>query len=233
MGGVYQHGREREHSDIGEGFTLGMDDAGQEYEVSSNRDAEDTITSQHALGRLMSFQEAITRLGIAPHTFRQIYTQFRDLIEPNTGGPVIGVTEKSLTLLAQILKWRNEGHPPEEVRQLLVTGTASGEQKTASPEPAALSRYTGQAPAEMEIAAASAGSVAPLSPDQLQALQEKLQELNTKLAKSEERRTEDRDRLVTLIMRTQMEIQHLRYELAASQSRRDRHRGFWRRLFGG
>lgn len=201
--------------------------------MSSTHVTEDTNSSQRALGRLVSFQEAITRLGIAPHTFRQIYTQFRDFIEPDTGGPVTGVTEKSLALLAQILKWRGEGHPPEKIRELLAMEADGQEHKPASPEPTALSRYPDPTSAEIEIAAGSAGGVATLSPDQLQALLERLQELNAKLAKSEERRTEDRDRLVTLIMRTQMEIQHLRYELAASQSRRDRHRSFWRRLFGG
>lgn len=52
------------------------------------------------------------------------------------------------------------------------------------------------------------------------------------LQASEEKRAEDRDRLMLALMRTQQEIQQLRYEVAASKSRRERRKGFWSRLFG-
>lgn len=56
--------------------------------------------------------------------------------------------------------------------------------------------------------------------------------LMDELQKAEERRAEDRDRLLTALIRTQQEIAHLRQELAATKSRRDRKKGnFISRLF--
>jgi DNA-binding transcriptional MerR regulator len=68
------------------------------------------------------------------------------------------------------------------------------------------------------------------SPPTAAAVLERLERLQAELAVSERRRVEDRDRLLTALMRTQQEIQHLRYELAGR--RRERRRGFWARLFG-
>jgi hypothetical protein len=67
----------------------------------------------------------------------------------------------------------------------------------------------------------------PLGPD---ALLDRLEQLQAELAQSERRRVEDRDRLLLALMRTQQEIQHLRFELAGT--RRSRRKGFWARLFG-
>jgi len=64
-------------------------------------------------------------------------------------------------------------------------------------------------------------------------LLEKLDLLSRELKRSENQRIEDRDRLLTALMRTQQEIQHLRYELSRQASRKDRKRkGLWSRLFG-
>lgn len=52
-----------------------------------------------------------------------------------------------------------------------------------------------------------------------------LGQLVSDLQRSEIRRTEERDRFVTALMRTRQEIQHLRYELAAAIPRRQRKRG--------
>lgn len=52
-----------------------------------------------------------------------------------------------------------------------------------------------------------------------------LGQLVSDLQRSEIRRTEERDRFVTALMRTRQEIQHLRYELAAAIPRRQRRRG--------
>ncbi|HHY39053.1 MAG TPA: hypothetical protein GX507_09035 [Clostridia bacterium] len=59
-----------------------------------------------------------------------------------------------------------------------------------------------------------------------------LEHLARALNRSEERRARDRDRLMTALMRTQQEIQQLRYELVGQRSRRQRKRGFLVRLLG-
>lgn len=48
--------------------------------------------------------------------------------------------------------------------------------------------------------------------------------LKQELHAAEERRVADRDQLLTALMRTQQEVTHLRYELVAHASRRDRRR---------
>jgi DNA-binding transcriptional MerR regulator len=68
--------------------------------------------------------------------------------------------------------------------------------------------------------------------DPLQRLLAQLDRLHAELQRSEARRVEDRDRLMMALVRTQQEIQHLRYELSAARSRKERRRGFWARLFG-
>jgi len=57
--------------------------------------------------------------------------------------------------------------------------------------------------------------------------------LKAQLAAMEERRREERDRLISALMRTQHELQSLRYEVGVSLSRRERkkRRGFWAWLF--
>ncbi len=57
--------------------------------------------------------------------------------------------------------------------------------------------------------------------------------LREELRKMDEHRREERDKLLTALMRTQHELQSLRYEVGVSLSRRDRKkkRGFWAWLF--
>lgn len=55
-------------------------------------------------------------------------------------------------------------------------------------------------------------------------------ELRQELKRTEHKQAEDRDRLLTLLMRTNQELQQLRHELSM-RPRRERRRGFWQRLF--
>lgn len=68
--------------------------------------------------------------------------------------------------------------------------------------------------------------------DPLATLIARLGQVQAELTRGEERRAQDRDRLMMTLVRTQQEIQQLRHELGETRSRRDRRRGFWRRLFG-
>lgn len=60
-----------------------------------------------------------------------------------------------------------------------------------------------------------------------------LESFAKELRRSEERRAEDRDKLLTALMRTHQEIQQLKYEISLARSRRDRkQRGLLRWLLG-
>ncbi|MDI3270682.1 MAG: hypothetical protein QJR00_08230, partial [Bacillota bacterium] len=74
--------------------------------------------------------------------------------------------------------------------------------------------------AEGETAAARA----PGDGEALRLWQE-LAEVRSLLLKMEERRRHDQDRLLLSLIRLQQEVQHLRYELAASRSRKERRQG--------
>jgi hypothetical protein len=60
----------------------------------------------------------------------------------------------------------------------------------------------------------------------------RMESLHRALDHSERRRMEDRDRLMMAMIRTQQEIRDLRQELTIGR-RRDRRKGFLRRLWGG
>jgi len=70
-------------------------------------------------------------------------------------------------------------------------------------------------------------------PEAYQGLIEKIDRLADALARAEEKQSEDRDRLLTALMRTHQEVRQLRFELAAQGSRKDRkRRSFLARLLG-
>ncbi len=80
--------------------------------------------------------------------------------------------------------------------------------------------------AELEAAPGQAAAEPEPARDPLVALRQEL-------ARAEARQAEDRDRILTALIRTQQEIAHLRQEFAASKSRQERKkRGFFARLFG-
>lgn len=80
------------------------------------------------------------------------------------------------------------------------------------------------------LAEGDGGAEAAADPDKAAGLHERLDQLAEALLRSEQRRVSDHDRLMMALIRTQQEIQHLRYELAATRSRKERRRGFWARL---
>ncbi|MBX5475896.1 MAG: hypothetical protein IRZ18_02065 [Clostridia bacterium] len=81
-----------------------------------------------------------------------------------------------------------------------------------------------------QLIASAAGEVATTAAEPDASLHERLEQLAQALLRSEERRVSDHDRLMMALIRTQQEIQHLRYELAAARSRKERRKGFWARL---
>jgi len=77
------------------------------------------------------------------------------------------------------------------------------------------------------------GSETP-PPGVYEMLLQKIEGLQAELAKSEEKRLEDRDKTLTTLARTQQDLQRVKGEVAAASSRRERrHKSLWQRLFGG
>lgn len=116
--------------------------------------------------------------------------------------------------------------------------SASGDAPQAPEEgPAALGDGSeGPADADLLVEEAAAAREPRLSPDRPEdapvleaSLLAELASLREELLKMDERRREERDKLLTALMRTQHELQSLRYEVGASLSRRERKkkRGFW------
>lgn len=152
----------------------------------------------------LTLGEACEALGVPPSTFRQLIAEFEDLLDDDQDdeGDVATLGPASMERLREIVQWRNQGVPAEEIRARLQGAPA-------------------------------AAAVAPDADAHEKLLLQQLQRLDRALQRSEEQRIEDRDRMLTAMMRTQQEIQQLRYTLAANSSRRDRKKkGLFRRLFG-
>lgn len=159
-----------------------------------------------ALAPALTFAEACAALAVTPYVLRRVMDEYEDALPPLLeAGAERRVPAAAMAALGAVVGWRNGGLAPAAIRERLRGWPAAhGGPADAAPATGAptLDRLVG------EVAA----------------LQEQLQ-------RSEQRQAEDRDRLLTALMRTNQELQHLRHEVAA-RSRRDRRRGFWGRLFG-
>lgn len=133
----------------------------------------------------MEFQEVITKnellatLQIAPNTLRRILREYGSVLQVGEGGEV---PPEALPTLQKILQLRAEGRRRREI----------------------LAELTGSAPSADWLA--------------------KLESIERHLMRAEAMRLEDRDRLLTALMRTQQELAHLREELLLVRSRKDRRR---------
>lgn len=153
--------------------------------------------------KLFSFQEACAALNISPRTFRSVLEEFSGILSAGDGN----------------------GGPQGELaaKDLEILKRIIGLRGEGLSNEAIIDRL------QRERGRMQGEAVNPT--DRL--LLEKLDLLAEELMKSEERRIEDRDRLLTALLRTQLQIQHLRSELAGSRSRRDRKgRGLLERLLG-
>ena len=175
------------------------------------------------LPKMYPLGEACESLQIPPRTFRQLMADFAGLVEgprPSGEGNLQEISEASVERLRRILELRARGFANEKIREELFP-------EAAPPVEAVAEVAVAGSPAEPAVAA---GGRDPLH-RQAELLQG-LERLSNELERSEEKRVEDRDRLLTALMRTQQEIQHLRFELVSQASRRERKKkGFFARLF--
>lgn len=154
-------------------------------------------------GARLTLGEVCEAVGVPPSTFRQIVAEFEDLLEDDQSDEGDVATLSEATV--------------ERLRAIV--------QWRNQGVPAEEIR------ARLQGAQVAAAASEPSTSEML--LLRQLEQLGRALQRSEEQRIEDRDRMLTAMMRTQQEIQQLRYALAAQSSRRDRKKkGLFRRLFG-
>lgn len=159
----------------------------------------------------ISVADACVELAVTGDLLRRLLTDFGDVLPPGIGsGRHRRLPRAAVVLLGEIIRWRREGLDDASVR------------RQASIHAAVLSAPDGFPPP-----GPPAGSVGAGADGSLLAQVNRLQDA---IARQEARRAEDRDRLLTALMRTNQELQHLRFELT-SRSRKERRRGFWTRLF--
>jgi hypothetical protein len=88
--------------------------------------------------------------------------------------------------------------------------------------------WTGAGRADDEVAAALALEVEGAEPALAMELRNRLESIASTIKHNEHRRAEEHDRVLTALMRTQQELNHLRYEIASSTPRKESRRPVWR-----
>jgi hypothetical protein len=204
-----------------------------------------------------TLQEICVLLNLLPNTFRQIAREYSDLIivreQVRKGRKVMGLPRADFETFRAIVELRAKGRSNQEIRAKLGVGPGPADAPVfpAEEQPEeGLSEdvldgndnqesHRPSEDSQAEVAATVDGSLAErLAPGHPAISIEKaflveIAELKDEIRRMDERRREERDKLLTVLMRTQHELQSLRYEVGASLSRRDRKkkRGFWAWLF--
>ncbi|MBT9258322.1 MAG: MerR family transcriptional regulator [Clostridiales bacterium] len=153
---------------------------------------------------IIALEEVCQRLGLRPSAVRQLLATFPEIGTVQEEGDRRGLTPDAFERLQRAAILRGQGWNVEAVREIL------------------------QGPKEGAKEAAAARLLE--DPADVEGLRQEIQELKDLLQKMEERRRHDQDRLLLSLIRLQQEVQHLRYELAATRSRKERRQGMG--LFG-
>jgi len=174
-----------------------------------------------------TFAEACSLLNLSPYTLRGLLAEYGDILGvagPDQDDVPSGkrrLTDWAFRMLKEAVALRNAGLSRDEIRDRLqaLAEAAAGLAVVPGYQGAGASgrlvRYVDRATARDLL------------------LIEKIERLSEQLARSEQKRLEDRDRLLMALLRTQQEVQQLRYELVARGTRRERkRRSIWSRLFG-
>ncbi len=160
--------------------------------------------------RFFSLQEICVLLNIAPRTFRQLLREYAGLLEwevPADQDMPRGLPAEVFDRFRTIVEMRAAGRDFESIKRAVLR-----EREVAEPP----------LPRTPPVADVSNSVVIAL-----------LRELSDELKQAEERWGEERERILTALIRVQQELQSLRYELASHTSRRERKRkSFWASLLG-
>lgn len=195
----------------------------EEREASGDRSFAGSTT---AAGKWYGFAEVCSLLNLSPYALRGMLHDYGDLLQLEAEDESIPIGKKrvsewSFRLLREAAVLRSAGLSREEIRdRLRALGEAAAglalvpgyDQGGGTPQWGL--RYVDRATARDLL------------------LIQKIEQLAEQLTRAEERRAEDRDRFLMAIMRTQQEVQQLRYELVARGRRQRKRRSWWERLLG-
>ena len=156
------------------------------------------VNNNNEADSFVPLSELGQRMGIGPKAFRAILSVYSDLLPVVEVGEERGLEGSCVQLLERIHKRTLEGHTEDEIRSELELSSGIEETSAAVDMPAV--------DAEGEVL-------------------EILRDLRQQLQRMEEKRAEDRDKLMMLLLRTQKEMQQVRYELAKTRGRR--RKGLW------
>lgn len=180
-----------------------MEEVGEEP-AEALRETAAAALPEAPTAETLSLEEACAELAVTDRLLRRLLADFGDLLPPAAErGEEPRLARGAVVLLGEILRWRREGLSDLSIRR-------QAEARAAIPPALAGSEVGAPAPVGQILAHVS--------------------RLHEEIARQEERRAEDRDRLLTALMRTNQELQHLRLEIS-QRSRRERRRGFLARFF--
>ncbi len=164
-------------------------------------------------------QEACVLLGIGPPTFRRLLQEFSAAVSTRREDGLLLVPRGDVARLRRILLLRGRGLAKEEILSAL-------------PEQEVEERPPGLGE-DGSVLEEQAEPTVPVANGAMREIADHLEHLAVGIGRQEERRLEERDRILTTLLRTQQEIQQLRRELAVAIPRRARHRkSLWARIFG-
>jgi hypothetical protein len=172
--------------------------------------------------RTIGKAELVRQLGVSPRLVRELLREYHGwLSQPDSGQ----FTALDLARLQIAARGRLSGRTAREIENQLVATRKRGE---ALPE--AQESDVERNRSEGEAAAAREADL-PAGENRLSIAAE-LVRLQQTIADSAEHERRDRDRMLTTLMRTQMEVAHLREELGTYRTRASRKRGLMRWLRG-
>lgn len=145
-------------------------------------------------------QDACQQLGVTPQVLRGLCDEYADFVNLHRRDGRTYLDALSFSRLRLVVYWRGRGLAPDEIRARL--SEAQGEAEVEVPP-------VGR---EEEVSADGAGEGTVLA------------EIQRRLDEHERRWREDKDRLLTLCMRLQQEVNHLRHKVDQLSSRRYRRR---------
>lgn len=187
---------------------------------------EASLAAGVASPRSHTFAEVCSLLNLSPYALRGMLSEYGELLGLSADGEDLPAGQRCLSdwsfrLLREAVTLRAAGLGRAEIKDRL-----RALQEAAAGLALVPGYGRGEGTTPWALRHVDRGTARDLL------LIEKIEQLAEQVARSEEKRIDDRDRLLMALVRTQQEVQQLRYELLARSRRERKRRGFWARLFG-
>lgn len=164
------------------------------------KEAKPNRAVPHApVGRNFTLREVCDELSLGPHTVRQLLDDFSDVVQVDMVGGEKVLSESDLARLRTINDLRRQGF---DTATILDEVQGQGDLTTQPRDLPSLQELLAEVFSRLDV-------------------------LDERTRALEERLIDDRDKFLLNILKLQKEIQHLRYELVSSKSRRERRKGLF------